>query len=298
MRVTSMLFLVHEGYLNIRRNGLMSIAALGTVAVTLTVLGASLWSVYRINEFAQQQPQTFNEIDVFLRPELTREDAIRCTGLRVERLPDVKQVHLIPREQAWKDLTSQDPTLTVAMPDDPLPDALHIEMADARNIQQLALTLRDANWFPEVERVTDAGSEVRIMLAFARLVKVIGGSAAAGLFVATLFIVYNTIRLTVFARRREIRIMQLVGATPWFIRLPLLLEGLFHGVAGAGIAGFIVLFFAKQLALFVNQIHSPLIGDVPSQATPLKMMASLVLIGAFVGLTGSYLSIRRYLRQV
>jgi cell division transport system permease protein len=292
-----LLFLVHEGYLNIRRNGLMSIAALGTVAVTLTVLGASLWSVYRINEFAQQQPQTFNEIDLFLKPELTRDNANDVLA-RVEKLPDVKHVHLIPREQAWKDLTSQDPTLTVAMPDDPLPDALHIETADARNVQRLALTLRDANLFPEIERVTDAGSEVRIMLAFARLVKVIGGSAAAGLFIATLFIVYNTIRLTVFARRREIRIMQLVGATSWFIRLPLLLEGLFHGVAGAGIAGFIVLFFAKQLALFVNQIHSPLIGDVPSQATPLKMMGSLVLVGAFVGLTGSYLSIRRYLRQV
>lgn len=296
MRLTSLLFLLHEGYLNVRRNGLMSVAALGTVAVTLTVLGASLWSVYRINEFAQQQPQTFNEIDVFLKSEQTREDAENLLP-RLQQLPDVKRVHLIPREQAWKDLTSQDPTLTIAMPDDPLPDAFHIETADARNVQRLAVQLRDSKQFPEIERVTDAGSEVRIMLAFARLVKVIGGSAAAGLFIATLFIVYNTIRLTVFARRREIRIMQLVGATPWFIRLPLLLEGLFHGIAGAVIAGCIVLFFARQLASFVAQIHSPLVGDVPSQATPLKMMASLIVIGAFVGLTGSYLSIRRYLRQ-
>jgi len=275
----------------------MSIAALGTVTVTLTVLGASLWSVYRINEFAQQQPQTFNEIDVFLRPDLNRDNATDVES-RLAKLPDVLSVHLIPREQAWKDLTAQDPTLTVAMPDDPLPDAFHIDTADARNVQRLAVLIKDRTLYPEVERVTDAGSEVRIMLAFARLVKVIGGSAAAGLFVATLFIVYNTIRLTVFARRREIRIMQLVGATPWFIRLPLLLEGLFHGVAGAGIAGFIILLFARQLTLFVNQIHSPLIGDVPSQATPLKMMASLVVTGAFVGLTGSFLSIRRYLRQI
>jgi cell division transport system permease protein len=234
---------------------------------------------------------------VFLRTELTRDNAINVET-RLAMLPDAKRVHLIPREQAWKDLTAQDPTLTVAMPDDPLPDAFHIEVADARNVERMALRLRDVGMFPEIERVTDAGSEVRIMLAFARLVKVIGGSAAAGLFVATLFIVYNTIRLTVFARRREIRIMQLVGATSWFIRVPLLLEGLFHGIAGAGIASCIVLFFARQLAVFVNQIHSPLIGDVPSQATPLKMVASLVLIGAFVGLTGSYLSIRRYLRQV
>ncbi len=295
MRLTSLFFLLHEGYLNVRRNGLMSVAALGTVAVTLTVLGGSLWSVYRINEFAQQQPQTFNEIDVFLKPDIERDDA-KVIGKRIAQLPNVKAIHLITREQAWKDLTAQEPTLTAAMPEDPLPDAFHIEAADTKLLTQLTTSLRDNSKFPEIEKVTDAGSEVRLLLGFARLVKIIGGAAAAGLFVATMFIVYNTIRLTVFARRREIRIMQLVGATSWFIRMPLLLEGLFHGIAGAVIAGLVVIFGSKQLASFVSQIHSPLWGDVPSQATPFKMFSTLVLVGAFVGLTGSYFSMRRYLR--
>lgn len=297
MHLASILFLLHEGYLNIRRNGLMSFAALGTVAVTLTVLGASLWTVFRIHEFAQQQPQTFNEVDVFMRPELLRDDTEAVLG-RLEKLPNIKRIRLVTREQAWKDLTSQDATLTEAMPEDPLPDSFRIETADARNIQRLSEQIRDKNLFPEVDKVTDAGAEVRMMLAFARLVKVIGGGAAAGLFIATMFIVYNTIRLTVFARRREIRIMQLVGATSWFIRLPMLIEGLFHGVVGALIAGCVVLLAAKQVGQFVSQIHSPLIPDTASEATPLRMMLTLLAIGAFVGLTGSYLSIQRYLKQI
>lgn len=297
MRLSSLLFLIHEGFLNIRRNGLMSLAALGTVTVTLTVLGASLWSAFRIHEIARQQPQTFNEIDVFLKTEISR-DSVPDIQKRIASLPDAKQVRLITREQAWSDLTNQESTLTEAMPENPLPDAFKIETADAGQVSRLAQILRDPALFPEVEHVTDAGDEVRIMLGLARLVRVIGGSAAIGLFVATLFIVYNTIRLTVFARRREIRIMQLVGATPGFIRFPLLLEGIFHGVVGAIIAGGIVLFCGQQVARFIAQIHSPLFREAPSQLGPFDMVAGLIAIGAFVGLVGSHLSIRRFLKQV
>ena len=136
------------------------------------------------------------------------------------------------------------------------------------------------------------------MLAVARLIKLIGGGVAAGLFIATLFIVQNTIRLTVFARRREIRIMQMVGATPNFIRLPLLLEGLFHGVVGAVIAGCIILFFGREVSQAVASIHSPLAGNLPSGIGPLDVIGGIIAIGAFVGLLGSHLSMRRFLKQI
>ena len=137
-----------------------------------------------------------------------------------------------------------------------------------------------------------------VQIGFARIVRVIGGSAALGLFAATLFIVQNTIRLTVFARRQEIRIMQLVGATPGFIRLPLLLEGVFHGVLGAVIAGGIVLFCGREVSRFVHTLNSPLVGDVPARLGPPEVIGGLIAIGAFVGLVGSYLSMRRFLRQM
>jgi cell division transport system permease protein len=144
----------------------------------------------------------------------------------------------------------------------------------------------------------DAGEEVRTMLGFARVVKIVGGCASIGLFIATLFIVHNTIRLTVFARRREIRTMQLVGATPGFIRLPLLLEGLFHGIVGAFIASGVMLLCGREVSRFFIGLRSPLLGDVPSLLTPLQVVGVQVAIGAFVGLVGSYLAMRRFLKQV
>ncbi len=297
MNLTSLGFLCRESLLNIRRNGLMSLAALGTVTVALTVLGASLWSAYRLNEYARQQPQMFNQIDVFLPVEAKREQADDLrTKLQAD--PAVAVAKLVPKEAAWAELQSDTPSLTDALPDNPLPDKLEVRAKDPAQIGTLALRLRDPKEFPEIVKVFDAGAEVREMLAVARLIKLIGGGVALGLFIATLFIVQNTIRLTVFARRREIRIMQMVGATPNFIRLPLLLEGLFHGVVGAAISGGIILFFGREVSRAVVSIHSPLTGNVPSAIGPLDVLGGIVAIGAFVGLLGSHLSMRRFLKQI
>jgi cell division transport system permease protein len=149
-----------------------------------------------------------------------------------------------------------------------------------------------------VLRVNDANQEVRILLGFARVIKVLGTGIAIGLFIATLFIVQNTIRLTVYARRREIRIMQMVGATPGFIRLPLLLEGAFYGVTGAGIACGILAVCAQEIAHFVSELHSPLVGDVPSQLSTPDMLSGLIGLGALIGVFGSHLAMRRFLRQI
>jgi cell division transport system permease protein len=297
VNVTSLGFLCRESLLNIRRNGLMSLAALGTVTMALTVLGASLWSAYRLNEYARQQPQMFNQIDVFLPTEASRDEA-NSLQTKLQTDPAVAVAKLVPKETAWAELQSDTPSLTDSLPDNPLPDKLEVRAKDPAQIGALAVRLRDANQFPEIAKVFDAGAEVREMLAVARLIKLIGGGVAAGLFIATLFIVQNTIRLTVFARRREIRIMQMVGATPNFIRLPLLLEGLFHGVVGAVIAGGIILFFGREVSQAVVSIRSPLVGNLPSGIGPLDVIGGIIAIGAFVGLLGSHLSMRRFLKQI
>ncbi len=297
MKPNSLLFLVRECFLSIRRNGLMSLAALGTVTVALTVLGASLWTAYRVVEVAQQQPQRFNEIDVFLNVETERTQSLAVME-RIRLLPDVSTVHLVTKESAWNYLQTANPSLTTALPDNPLMDKIEVEAKQVSHVDRLAAALRDTAQFPEAMQVNDGGQEVRKMLGFARLMRVIGGGAAIGLFVSTLFIIQNTIRLTVFARRREIRIMQLVGATPGFIRFPMMLEGLFYGVFGALIASGIILLAAREVSKFVADIHSPLLGDVPSRLTAPDMISGLIAIGALLGLLGSMLAMRRFLRQI
>ncbi len=297
MSFGSFFFLIHEAFLNIRRNGLMSLAALGTVTVALTVLGASLWTAFRINEIAQDEPKTFNEVDVFLSRQAARPKTLEVME-QVKHLPNVGVVHLVTKEVAWAEMQSHEPKLTQAMDTNPLPDKLEIEAVDPSRMDRLVRQLREKADFPQIDNVTAASDEVKMLLGFARLVKAVGVTVAIGLFVATLFIVHNTIRLTVFARRREIKIMQLVGATPGFIRFPLLLEGVFHGLVGAMIAGAVVLYCGHEVARFVHELNTPLVGDVPSRMGPVELVSGLMAIGALVGLVGSHFAMRRFLKQV
>ncbi len=297
MNFSSIPFLIHEAFLNIRRNGLMSLAALGTVTMALAVFGASVWSAYRLNEIARMQPQKFNAVDVFLPADAARETALELQK-KIEALPTVSRVRLTPKEAAWAQMQSQEPTMTDSLPENPLPDKLEVELKDASHVSELAKSLRRSDDYPDIEKVMDPGEEVRTLLSLAGLIRVIGLSVAVGLFAATLFIVQNTIRLTVFARRREIRVMQLVGATPGFIRMPLLLEGLFHGTVGAMIAAGVVLLCGREVSQFVASLKSPLFGDIPTLVGPVQVFFGLVAIGAFVGVAGSYLSMRRFLKQI
>jgi cell division transport system permease protein len=297
VKPSSLLFLIQEALLNIRRNGLMSLAALGTVSVALTVFGASTWTAHRINEYAGYQPQKFDQVDAFIKSGTSRDDVTDVQS-RIRALGNIRQVTLVTREDAWARLQSSEPELTESVEGNPLPDKLEVEVTAAGGVAHLAKSLRDKKQFPEITQVNDAGEEVRTMLGFARMIRVIGGAAAIGLLAATLLIVQNTIRLTVFARRREIRIMQLVGATPRFIRLPLLLEGMFYGVVGAIVATGIVLLCGHEVSQFVTTLKSPLLTDVPTALGPKQVATGLIIVGGATGLIGSYLSARRFLRQI
>lgn len=289
-------FLLREGCVNVRRHGLLSFTALCTITVALTILGASLWTAYRVTEIADQQPQKFNSIDVFLRVDATREQT-NALAESLRNTHGVAAVQVITKEAAWASYEKNDPSLTRAMPDNPLMDRLVVQAGSSADVGVLASRLRDKKLYPSVMQVNDANQEVRVLLRFARLVKVLGVAISVGLFLATLFVVQNTIRLTVFARRREIRIMQLVGATAGFIRLPLLLEGVFHGLFGGLLSAAFLLFMASKVSSFVAALHSPLIGSAQSQVTPWMVLAALALAGVLTGLSGSYVSVRRYLRQ-
>ncbi len=296
MRFSSLVFLMGEAGRNVRRNGLMSLAALSTVAIAMAVLGGAVYSLYRLHQFAEAQPRQF-EIAVFMRFGQTRqktEDVRR----RIQALPGVETVALYSREQAWKDNNPLYGQVKDALDDNPLSDCLQVRVGDPKDTARMSALLANAAEFPEVEAVRDAKDELEKLFTFSRLVRNIGGAAAILLFLATALVIQNTIRLTVHARRKEIRIMQLVGATPGFIKLPMVLEGIFYGIAGAACAGGLVLFAAHQVSAYAGQFRSPLAADMPPAASPLVVLGILIAGGALVGWTGSALSVRRFLRRI
>ncbi len=295
MNINSVGFLLHEGWLNIRRHLWMSLAALATVAVTLMVLGGTTWTAYRIHEIVAQEPEQFNVIDVFMKPATTREETLAVqTALKGN--PMVRAVTLTTKEQAWAKLGSSDPTLTTALQDNPLMDRLQVQARSSDKVSQLAHWLKTQKQFPQIMQVNDADYEVGVLMGFAAIVRNIGLAVAFALAAATLLIVYNTIRLTVYSRRRELQIMKLVGATPWFIRCPLIFEGLFHGICGSLIASIALIIAAAQVSRFTQTLHSPLIAHASAAIGPLQVFIFLGLTGALVGLTGSILAIHRFVR--
>ena len=295
--MTSLLFLIREGFRNIWRNGLMSLAALGTITVALTILGAISWGAYRVHEFARLQPQKFNTIDLFLDVRVERPQTLLVQD-RIQQLPDVRAVRLIPKEKAWAAMQAAQSLPPDALPSNPLPDKLEVEARSPSGLARLAERLNDKAQFGEVDEARAASQEVAALLNLSRFVKIAALSLGIGLLIATLFIVQNTIRLTVFARRREIRTMQLVGATAGFIRFPLLMEGVFHGIVGATLASGLIFLASQQISQQLTRLHSPLMGNIPSTLSPVSMAGGLIATGALIGLIGSYLSLRRFLQQV
>ena len=134
------------------------------------------------------------------------------------------------------------------------------------------------------------------VLAIADLIKILGLSAVVILSIITAFIIGNAIRLTLFARRREIQIMQLVGATNWFIKAPLIIEGIVLGALGAIIAAGIVIAGSDYVAHYVLNRFPLMLRDVSSGVTLQVFISTLVCAGAIIGAAGSFVSARRFLK--
>ncbi|UCH36054.1 MAG: ABC transporter permease [Armatimonadota bacterium] len=226
-------FALGQALTNIRRHGLMSIAATSTVAVALAIVGGAGLFLLNVNLWTRSIVGEA-EVYVYAKRGLPRADAIALQQ-KVGALPQVAETRFVAREDAYRDLQhslDRDSDVFESLPN-PLPDAIHARTHDASQVSEVARTVE--KW-DDVEKVVHAEQTIRILLNVRRIVGV--GSAAAGvlLVLAAMLIVHNTIRLTLIARRREIGIMQLVGATPSFIAAPFLLEGAFHGAVGAIIA--------------------------------------------------------------
>jgi cell division transport system permease protein len=300
MSLSSLWFLIEEAGRNIRRNGLMSVAALTTVTIAMAVFGGSVYGIYRLHQFVQAQPSQFG-IAVFLRADATRADAIALQR-RLAGLPGVSSVDLYTKEQALGAMMAEDARrgsgVAAALEENPFPDRLDVRLEDPRQTRAIADALRNRSVYPTIDAVRDDRETLDKLLATSRLIRNVGGVLAALLFIATAFVIQNTIRLTVYARRREIRIMQLVGATPGFIRLPLVLEAIFYGAFGGLAAAGLVLFVVSQVSTYVGRFETPLGQGAPPAVGARVVLSGLVLVGGAIGAVSGIVAVRRFLRRV
>lgn len=295
----TLVFVLEEAGKSIRRNGLMSFAALSTVTVALMVFGGSLFGLYRLHQFVASQPGRFR-ISVFLHVDQSRAATLELAR-RMRGLPGVESVSVVTKEQALADLRRKDErrqtSIAAALGNvNPLPDRIDIRVSPPERSSAVADSLRDSKRFPQIEAVRDERALLEQLLATSRLVRNVGGSIAVLLFLATGVVIQNTLRLTIFARRREIAIMRLVGATRALIRGPLVAEGVFYGVLGALLAGIALASVLTQSSRYLARYQTPLAQGIPPGPSVPLMMGSLLAVGLILGAVTSWMAIRRFLR--
>ncbi len=284
-------FFFREVYFNIRRNPLMNAASVSTVMILVMILGIFLLLAMNLNNMAEDLLQQL-QITARLVTEISN-DQIQELRKKIILLPEVAGAEYVPKEEAFRRL-QKNLGRHISISDvgvNPLPNYFEVSLKSPREIELVASRISK---FPGVETVRYGKDLARRIISVSRVVYWTGAVLVILLLASTLFIVSNTIRLTVFARRREIRIMQLVGAANWFIRWPFVIEGMLQGLGGAILSVFILNFFYPFL---VNSVKNAFlfIPVLPPELVIPRLTAILLAAGILTGAAGSIISVNKFL---
>ena len=282
-------YFIREAFVSIRRNGLMSIAAISTVAISLLVLGLFLVLVFNINNMASMLESQV-QITVYVKDEVSADKLTELKG-QLTKITGVTKVGFTSKEQAMKDfrkrLGEQKELLDSLGDVNPLPNSFAVHVDKPENLKSIAEKIRKLE---NIESMRFGQEIIEQLFKVTYFIRVGGLVLIVFLTFATLFIISNTIRLTVFARRKEVSLMKYVGATDWFIRWPFLLEGMMLGLIG-GVVAFVLI--GIVYSIIVEQIHSTLafMPILPKQPLLSNVSILIVFLGMTIGATGSFLKV-------
>jgi cell division transport system permease protein len=286
-------YFIQEVFRSLRRNNWMSFASIGTVAVSLFVLGVFLILVLNMNRMASTLESQV-QISVYLEEDLSRQQRIDLQS-NIEKMQGIDTVKFVDKDEAKARLSERlgdQKYLLEALGDkNPLPDAFELTVAQPDMVETAAKAIERMDG---VESAKYGQDVVEHLFDITRLMRIFGLVLMLLLAGATIFIISNTIRLTVFARRKEIAIMKYVGATDWFIRWPFLMEGIVLGCIG-GILSAIALrsFYAAMAAkIYSTLAFFPLMPQYPFMN---YVTVAIILSGMVIGAIGSAFSLKRFL---
>jgi cell division transport system permease protein len=292
-------FFARESLRSIRRNAIPSFAAMASVLVTLLVLGVFI-PVVQATTGAANEVRSKVLLDVYMKSDAKRDDVARVKAL-LQRTDHVKSVEFISKQQAYDHEKKRNPEAYALLGSNPLPDTFRVTPDRPENVAAIRNKLSPdtpsggrTTVDPAMDEVKNRKDDTDKILSATRVVKLMMGVLATLLILASVLLVSNTIRLSLFSRRREVEVMKLVGATDWFIRWPFVIEGVILGALGGVLA--VLLLAVGKIALL-----DPLEQDFALLSAPQTMsfvLLGFVLMLAAIGVSaaGSGLSLRRFLR--
>jgi len=295
---------IREGSKNIVRNGWMSFASISSIAISLLILGIFLLLADNVDYFGQQFESKV-EINVFLDVNVT--DATRLSMQNsISAMPLVSKVSYVTKAEAldlMRDKLGADNEILQGMDGDnnPLPEAFNVDVADPHTIAQVADQINALNLGQSpkpIVKVKYGQGYVEKLFSITKIVRNIGLIFVGCLTLTAMFLISNTIKLTIMARSREIRIMKLVGATNGFIRWPFFIEGAMLGFIGSVIPVAILWYGYWKLLDWANQADNStmIVKFKPVDEVSSYLTIILLVIGIVIGVWGSTISVRKFLK--
>jgi cell division transport system permease protein len=286
--------LVSEAWRSLGANLSTTVAATMTVLISMFLLGLFIafgtwmdsWSTHVKSELL---------VKVYFKPKATLSQKNTLAN-QLQQDPYVKQngVKYVSKEQALKDMKKRFPAMVEGLAYNPLPDSLQVQPKRGEDIDALYKSIVKPKLPAGVSKVEDAKQKSHAILRVAHYIDVFFLLAAAVLLIASVLLISNTIRLSIFSRRREIEVMKLVGATNWFVRGPFMLEGVFCGLVGAFLA---IFFLVIGKAAVLPAIVPRLTSDPSVHAWSFPVITLVILLfGLGVGAFGSGITMRRFLK--
>ena len=297
-------YFLKEAGTSFKRNWVMSFGAIVTIFLSLLLIGVSLLIGSAANSLITGTENKVT-IEVFIKDDANQAD-VQGLQRNLETNSMVKRVDYVNKEQAlqiFKQQMQKSPDVINNLEGNPLPASLKIELNDTHDVDKVVATIKAS---PEFKKICDRPDSpesslrygqdiVQRLFNFTRVIRVVGIVFIVMLAVVSLIFINNTIRMAIYARRNELSIMRLVGASNWFIRMPFIFEGMIQAIIGALLAiGVIMLIQFLALPKIQSTIRFMSFGISNS----FIWLISLILIagGVVIGGLGSWLAMRRYLK--
>ena len=287
-------YVVKETATNLRRNLLMTIASMLVVVISLGLTGAALITRQAVNKQTARWRGGV-ELSVFMKPDASQSqiDAVKS---QLDSMPSVKRYSYVDKPAAFKemkDLFADQPNVVDTLTVDAAPPSYRVVPTKAELVDSIGGRFKDQ---PGVREVVYAKDAIRALVHRSNQLKLGYLVFSVVFLLAALVLIFTTIQLAIFSRRREIGVMKLVGATNWFIRVPFMAEGMFQGVVGAVFAcGFVWLTRNFWVSLASDAGFSSLNKLFVTSHETLMTSVVLLLVGGIAGALGSAVAVRRFL---
>ncbi len=298
MTGASLRYLIKEGFRNTWTNRMMSIASICVLMSCLVLIGSASMIFLNMDSLLSRIEEE-NVIMVYIKDDTT-DAAITQMGEEIKAMDNIKDIEFIKKEDAWAEQLetmedAQAQFFTQISSDIPLPDAYKVTVADLSKFDTTVKQLKGLN---NVDTIRENKDLAQKLVAIRHGITIISIVIIAVLFAISLFIISNTIKLTVYSRRLEISIMKSVGATNSFVRLPFVVEGMILGIL-SGVISLGLVWGLYELA--VNQFHDFLtslsLSALPFSDYALAMLGIFVAIGIVSGVGGSVITMSKYLNK-